>query len=117
LTAFAKEEGLAASQLTGIGALSRCTLGYFDWPKKKYLEIPVHEQVEILSLIGDITLKENGEPEIHAHMVLGKVDGTAHGGHLIEAIVRPTLELIIVESPLHLHRKFDPESGLALIRP
>ncbi len=57
-----------------------------------------------------------GEPQLHAHVVLGKSDGTAHGGHLLEAQVRPTLEVILVESPKHLHRVHDPETGLALIR-
>ena len=76
----------------------------------------MREQVEVLSLVGDIALKDNGEPEVHAHVVVGKADGTAHGGHLLEAHVRPTLEVIVVESPIHLQRKFDPETKLALIR-
>jgi predicted DNA-binding protein with PD1-like motif len=65
--------------------------------------------------VGDITLKD-GQPSIHAHVVLGKRDGTAHGGHLLEAHVRPTLEVILTESPAHLTRRFDEASGLALIR-
>lgn len=116
LVAFAKEQRLSASHFTAIGAFRDVTLGYFDWQKKEYQKIPVREQVEVLSLIGDISLKENGEPEVHAHVVVGKRDGTAHGGHLMEAHVRPTLEVIVVESPRHLQRRHDPESGLALIR-
>jgi Fe-S oxidoreductase len=53
---------------------------------------------------------------VHAHVVLGKSDGSAHGGHLLEAHVRPTLEVTLAEAPRYLHRKHDPESGLALIR-
>jgi predicted DNA-binding protein with PD1-like motif len=49
------------------------------------------------------------------HVVLGKSDATAHGGHLLEAVVRPTLEVILVESPKHLRRRHDPETGLGLI--
>jgi len=67
-----------------------------------------------LSLIGDIALKGN-EPQVHAHMIVGRQDGTAHGGHLLEAHVRPTCELILTESPVHLQKQIDPESGLALI--
>ena len=48
--------------------------------------------------------------------VLGKSDGAALGGHLLEAHVRPTLEVTLVESPKHLRRKHDQETGLALIR-
>jgi predicted DNA-binding protein with PD1-like motif len=90
-------------------------LGYFDWLKKDYTRIPIEEQVEVLALVGDIALND-GEPKLHPHVVVSKADGTAHGGHLLEAHVRPTLEVIITESPTHLHRRSDPETGLALIR-
>ncbi len=116
LLAFAREQGLGDSHLTAIGAFQDVILGYFDWQKKDYKKIPVREQVEVLSLIGDIALQDNGAPQLHAHVVVGKSDGSAWGGHLIEAHVRPTLEVIVVESPEHLRRKRDPESGLALIR-
>lgn len=66
-------------------------------------------------MIGDIALKD-GEPQVHAHLVVGRKDGTAHGGHLLEAHVRPTCELILTESPAHMEKKIDPESGLALIQ-
>ena len=116
LLAFAREKRLAGSHFTAIGAFSAVTLGYFNLLKKDYKKIPIHEQVEVLSLVGDIALDEDNEPKIHAHVVVGKSDGTAHGGHLVEAHVRPTLEVILVESPEHLHRKYDPETGLGLIR-
>ena len=115
LLSFAREKQLAAARFTGIGAFSRVVLGYFDWEKKDYVRIAVNEQVEVVSLLGDIGL-EKGEPKIHAHSVIGKRDGTAMGGHLLEGIVRPTLEIIVVESPAHLRREFDPGSGLALIK-
>jgi predicted DNA-binding protein with PD1-like motif len=116
LTAFAREQRLNGSHFTAIGAFSDVTLAYFDWQKKEYKKIPVREQVEVLSLIGDISLKPDGEPEVHAHVVVGLADGTTRGGHLMEGHVRPTLEVIIVESPRHLQRQYDKESGLALIR-
>jgi uncharacterized protein len=115
LNRFAREQELSASQFTGIGAFSALTLGFFVLEKKDYSQIAIREQVEVLSLIGDISLKEN-EPKVHAHVVVGKIDGTAHGGHLLEAHVMPTLELILTESPRHLRRAIDPETGLALIR-
>ncbi len=116
LLAFAKEQNLNASHFTGIGAFRNVTLGYFDWQKKKYLRIPLDDQVEVLSLIGDVARDDQGAPKLHAHVVVGRADGTAHGGHLLEAHVRPTLEVILVESPEYLTRRHDPESGLALIR-
>lgn len=114
LAQFARRERLGGSQFTAIGAFRDATLGYFNWESKEYEEIPVDEQVEVLSMLGDIALKD-GQPQVHAHVVLGKRDGTAHGGHLLKASVRPTLEVILTESPAHLQKKHDERSGLALI--
>ena len=83
--------------------------------KKYRTAAKLEEQVELLSLIGDVALAE-GKPQVHAHLVVGRSDGTAHGGHLLKAVVRPTCELILTENPQHLEKRFDPESGLALIR-
>jgi predicted DNA-binding protein with PD1-like motif len=114
LLAFAKEQRLSAAEFTGLGALSDAVLGYFDWEKKDYKRIPIAEQVEVLNLTGNIALSD-GEPKLHPHIVLGKSDGSAHGGHLLEGHVRPTLEVVVTESPAHLRRRSDPETGLALI--
>ena len=116
LTSWAKEKKLGGSHFTAIGAFREVTVDYFDRGKKDYRKIAVREQVEVLSLIGDIALKD-GIPQVHAHVVIGKADGSAHGGHVLEAHVWPTLELILTESPKHLCRKYDPETGLALIDP
>ena len=117
LTGFAKEQKLAGSHFTAIGAFRDATLAYFDWEKKAYLKNPVREQVEVVSLVGDVALDPDGAPKVHAHVVLGRRDGTALGGHLMEAHVRPTLEVVLTETPGHLRRRHDPQSGLALIRP
>lgn len=114
LTRFAEERKLSASTFTAIGAFSEATLGYFDWNRKDYDRIPVNEQVEVLALLGDIALQD-GKPKLHAHVVLGRRDGSACGGHLLSARVRPTLEVIVTEAPSHLRRRHDPASGLALI--
>ncbi|MGN6136421.1 MAG: PPC domain-containing DNA-binding protein [Aureliella sp.] len=114
LTSFAKERRLSASHFTAIGAMREVVLGYFDWEQRDYVEIPVQEQVEVLSMVGDIALAD-GQPKVHAHVVLGRRDGSTVGGHLLRGIVRPTLEVVLGEAPAHLQRKFDAESGLALI--
>ncbi len=114
LTAFAKEESLDASHFTAIGAFSRATLAFFDTERNEYKKIPVDEQVEVLSLVGDIALA-HGKPKVHAHVVVGKADGTTRGGHVLEAYVRPTLEVVVTESPEHLRRETDEDIGLALI--
>jgi predicted DNA-binding protein with PD1-like motif len=114
LKRFAGEQHLAASHFTAIGAFREATVAYFDWQTKTYKDIPINEQVEVLMLAGDVAEKE-GKPAVHAHVVLGTSTGQARGGHLRVAIVRPTLELILTESPAHLRKKMDAESGLALI--
>lgn len=115
ISAFANKERISAAQITGIGALSDLVLKYFDWQAKKYRDIPLREQVEVASLIGDIALGPDGKPAIHMHIVAGRSDGTAMAGHLGEAHVRPTLELIVNEAPAYLKKSYDSASGLALI--
>jgi len=115
LTEFARAHRLSASRFTAIGAFKDVTVGYFRPDRKEYRRIPIQEQVEVLTLVGDITLDERGEPTVHAHAVVGKADGSAHGGHLLEAHVWPTLEVVVEDTPGHLVRRRDPASGLALI--
>jgi predicted DNA-binding protein with PD1-like motif len=115
LLRFAKEKNLTGAHLTAIGAFERVTVGFFDVAKKNYAKIPIKEQVEVLSLVGNIAMDDKGEPKLHAHVVVGKADGTAHGGHLLDAFVRPTLEIVLTESARHLCRTTRPELGLALL--
>jgi len=110
----AKTEGLTAAHFTAIGALRAVTLGFFDLARRDYRRIVVDEQCEVVSLIGNVAL--DGEaPKIHAHAVVGRADGTTRGGHLLEAWVQPTLEVLVVESPAHLQRRTDAQTGLPLL--
>ncbi|HSS12337.1 MAG TPA: DUF296 domain-containing protein, partial [Rhizomicrobium sp.] len=84
---------------------------------KKYLNIPIDEQVEVITLAGDIVPDDKGKPSLHAHVVLGRRDGTTRGGHLVEGLVRPTLEVTVTELPAHLRRHKHLELGVALIEP
>jgi uncharacterized protein len=113
---FAAAEKVYAAQISGIGAFSDVLLQYFDWGKKEYTAIPLREQVEVASLLGDVAQAPSGEPAVHVHLVVGRRDGSAAAGHLARGHVRPTLELIVTESPGHLRKRQDAESGLALIR-
>jgi predicted DNA-binding protein with PD1-like motif len=116
LKKFASEQKLGSASFKAIGALSFAKLGWFNWDSKQYEpSVVLSEQLELLSLIGDVALKD-GKPEVHAHAIVGKRDGTAHGGHLLEARVRPTCELVLTESPAHLRKGFDPKAGIALIK-
>jgi predicted DNA-binding protein with PD1-like motif len=114
LQRFAEEQQATAAYFTAVGAFRDVVLGYFERERKDYKRIPLHEQVEVLSLVGNVALAD-GKPKLHAHVVLGKADGSAYGGHLLEAHVWPTLEVMVVESPQHLRRTHDEETGLALL--
>ncbi len=114
LQRFCEEHEVMAARFTAIGAFRSAVLGYFNWERKEYDRIPIDEQVEVLSLIGDVALSD-GKPKIHAHVVLGRHDGSTRGGHLLEAQVRPTLEVLLIESPAWLKRTMNAEARIPLI--
>jgi predicted DNA-binding protein with PD1-like motif len=116
LTDFAIQYHVGAAHFTGIGAVSSATVGWLNLPKKMYNAIHVDQQVEVLSMIGDVALY-NGKPVVHAHLVLGKSDGSTVGGHLWEANVNPTLEVFVSVDPVPLQKKLDDESGMKVIDP
>jgi hypothetical protein len=114
LKRFANDERLTAAHFSGIGAFADVTVAWFDLKKQSYQPIEIAEQVEVLSLIGDVA-ESDGKPSVHAHICVAKRDGSAHGGHLQKGHVRPTLELIVIESPAHLRKSFRAEFGIPLI--
>jgi len=114
LLAFAEQKNLRASQFTAIGAFKKATLGYFEFGIKDYKKIPVDEQVEVLAFTGDVSMYEQKQ-KVHAHVVLGKSDGSTCGGHLLKGFAHPTLEIILTESPAWLKREMDTEAHIPLI--
>ena len=116
LEAFAVEHRIAAAQITAIGAFSEATLAFWDGARKEYLKIPVEDATEVVAMLGDVSVMEDGKPKLHLHAVLGRRDASTLGGHLLKGTVEPTLEVVLTESPAHLRRVHDPEKGLPLIR-
>ncbi len=115
VSAFANENGIAAASLTAIGAFSEATIAFFEIEGKCYRKIPVAEQCEVLSLIGDIAEDEEGNASPHLHAVLGLSDGSTRGGHFVNGLVRPTLEVVVKETPNVLRRRRRADLGIALI--
>lgn len=115
LLAFARRHAMTAASLTAIGAFEKAVVGWFDLQAKSYRRIPVDTQSEVLSAIGDIAADDGGAASLHLHAVLGLSDGQTRGGHLLEGIVRPTLEVMVQEAPAFLRRRRRPELGIALI--
>ena len=115
--AFAVRMGLTGSTLSGIGAFERAVIGHFNPVTKVFRQNEVTEQAELVAMVGNIAADEEGQPKAHIHVVLGLADASTRGGHLVSAIVRPTLELEISESPVHLQRGLDRGTGLVLLEP
>ncbi|MFJ8577853.1 PPC domain-containing DNA-binding protein [Micromonospora sp. NPDC093277] len=110
----AQRHGIRGARVTAVGGFASADLAYFEREKRNFRTIPVGEQVEVLSLLGDIAEHE-GKPALHVHAVLGRRDGSTVGGHLLRGEVWPTLEVVISEVGASLAKRVDPETGLALL--
>ena len=96
-------EKLVAGHFTAIGALESARFGWFDRAQKAYRNIPIDQQVEMISLIGDVGVV-NGARQIHAHGAVGFPDGRVRGGHMFEAIVAdPGTVFTACRTPLIKH--------------
>jgi uncharacterized protein len=116
LTDFARQNKVTSASFTAIGAFSHATVAWFDDGRKEFKLIPIKQQVELVSMIGDIALV-NDQPAVHTHVALASSDGTVRGGHVINAFVFPTLELFMTVYPTALHKQLDDATGLKLIDP
>jgi uncharacterized protein len=116
LQEFAEKYQIQSAHFTAIGALNGATLAWFDPQRKMYRKIPIHGQVEVVSMIGNIALYQ-GKPAVHTHMVVGLPDGTTKGGHVLDAHVSPTLEVMVTIDPIAMRKRLDPETDLTLIDP
>lgn len=116
LLQFAQQYQIHSAHFTAIGALHDVTVGWMDQSRKAYKAISIPEQVEVLTMAGDIT-EYHGKSAVHAHLAVATSDGKARGGHLLEAHVYPTLEVMVTVDTVPMHREFDEETGLGLITP
>ena len=116
LTRFVRDRGIGAAEFTAIGAVSDAEFGWFDAVAKTYRPRRLDQQCEVVSLIGDVAVAEDG-PMLHAHIGLGTEDGTLHGGHLMSGHVHPTLEVKLRVFPVVLRREQRDELGTAVIVP
>ena len=116
LSDFAAKEHVSSARFTAIGALKHSVTAWFDADRKEYKLNPINQQGELISLIGDIALYD-GKPALHTHFCVGFPDGSVQGGHLIEAVTFPTVELFMTVFPTPLQKKLDEETDLELIHP
>jgi predicted DNA-binding protein with PD1-like motif len=116
LQEFAEKYRVASAHFTAVGALSGATLGWFDPQRKMYKKIPINSQHEVIGMSGDIALYQ-GKPVVHTHMVVGTSDRTTRAGHVLDAHVSPTLEVMVTVDPVAMLKRLDPETDLTLIDP
>jgi len=116
LTEFAEKNNITFASFTGLGAMSSTRIGCYDREKQMYHIVPVKGQAETVSFIGNITLF-NGKPIVHVHMSVSQSDGTVRGGHLFNAIVWPTLEVMVTVEPTAIYKKKEADTGFALTDP
>jgi predicted DNA-binding protein with PD1-like motif len=116
LVEFAEKYHVTSAHFAAIGALNRATLGWFDPQRKMYKKIPINGQHEVIGMSGDIALYQ-GKPVVHTHMVVGSPDGTTRAGHVLEAYVSPTVEVMVIVDPIAMKKRFDPATDLTLIDP
>lgn len=114
VTEAVRRFGVRAGQITGVGGFRRCTVGYFDSERRDYHHVVVDDQVEVLSLLGDVA-SDGEDPQVHMHVVLGRRNGAAMGGHLLRGEVWPTLEVLVTEVDAELVKRYDRETGLMLL--
>lgn len=114
LRQFADRYRIGFAAIRAIGTFERVTLGYYDVETKAYQNDLLDEPVEVLNLTGNVTRDEDGERLVHAHVTVGRADYTTRGGHLVEALVGPTLEVVVETEPVTIRRRHDSETGLQL---
>lgn len=113
LSSFLKDNSITSGIITGIGAVSFAKIGYYNQTERKYIAREFNEAMEILSLKGNISIKDN-EPFMHLHIVLSKDDFTCIGGHLSEAKIFAFEFEIIEFEGISFERGFDSDTGLFL---
>ncbi len=93
ITRFAQEQNIVLGKVSGIGALEKVTIGYFDGNQYHYKSFG--EPVEVASLEGNISLKD-GIVFAHLHINIADKNFNSYGGHLAESEVF-CLEFVIQE--------------------
>jgi predicted DNA-binding protein with PD1-like motif len=113
ITELARSRGIEAGNFTAIGALKHARLGYYDQKNHEYGEMKIDTAHEIASCVGNISMK-NGEPFVHAHVVLADENGNTKAGHLFEGIVFAAEVHLRQLEGSKIERKYDEVTDLSL---
>lgn len=107
-----RSEAIGYAAVSGLGAVRQVRLSYWNAETREYEAHDVEEQLEVVSLVGNATIKDR-EPFLHLHISLGRRDLSTFGGHFNEAIAHPTLEVWLQPEETAVHRTLDEATGLA----
>lgn len=111
ITAFCKEMEIVAGVISGIGAVDKATLRFFNPQTKKYVDKTFCEQMEIAALVGNVSTLD-GVPYLHLHATFGREDYSAIAGHLLSATLCGAGEIVLEPYAGSLPRRFDESLGL-----
>lgn len=113
--AVCEKHGVKLASVSGIGAVNRATVGLFKVETKEYVKDELTGDFEIAALMGNVSTM-NGETYLHLHVTLADVTHAAVGGHLNEAWVSATAEIILDVMEGEIDREFSETVGLNLVR-
>jgi hypothetical protein len=111
LRLIAVEENILNAWINGIGAIDNVKVGYMDVNNKKYQKRNFDEHYELLSLIGNITYKD-GEPFVHTHVTFSNAEYNVFGGHLFDAKITATGEIVLSLTDSKIDREYNENIGI-----
>lgn len=113
LKEIALKEDIKLATISALGATDDFTIGVYKVDDKSYSEKNFKGIFEILSINGTITTKD-GEYYPHLHISVADDKGYGFGGHLIEANISVTCEMVIDIIYGRVDRKIDDDIGINL---
>ncbi|WP_072725312.1 PPC domain-containing DNA-binding protein [Tepidibacter thalassicus] len=111
LKQFCIDNKITLGTIHGIGATNKATIGFFNLNTKEYNSTELIGDYEITCIIGNISTK-NGEVYLHLHINLSDENYKTFGGHLTEAVVSATCEIIIDVIDGNIEREFNENIGI-----
>lgn len=112
---FCEKLGIGNIAFIGLGAVENPTVAQYQIDKRKYKQKTLKGMFEALSFVGDVAVFE-GHPLVHGHISLSDEQMRAFGGHLVEATVSATFEIIIQDLGSKKVKRYDEETGLKLFK-
>jgi uncharacterized protein len=114
IIAIARKEEIATAGIRAIGGVKELRLSYYNRSTKKYENHDFNELLDVVSLVGNITMKD-GNQFLHAHGNFSRKDLGVIGGHITSAVISPRLEVSLIPTKNTARRRFDKSLGLNVI--